>query len=210
MGGAPLFKLLRMLTPVVFFLTQSPLAYSGTGGAISPLQVIAVFLKEELKGQHASDGLMTVTRAFLFPGNLMRLALVSAPLNTSPGAPEIDVMDVWDHGIELATQRTAAYNSAKHYEILRAGSVCCIVGSLLSLVLFRVHLLLLFGLAMLGAFFGLNGLTPTIQYALCLSLPILELTRSNSDAAAKEEAAKPANEEAAKPPQAEVAAKKRK
>jgi len=134
---------------------------------------------------------MTATRAFLFPGNLLRVALVSAPLNTSPGAPEIDVKDVWEHGIKLATQRTASYSSSKHYEILRAGSVCCIVGSLLSLVLFRVHVLLLFGLAMLGSFFGLNGLTPTIQYALCLSLPILERTRSNSDAAAKAEAAKP-------------------
>jgi len=43
-------KLVRIMSPVIFFLTQSPLAYSGTGGAISPLQVIAVFLKEELKG----------------------------------------------------------------------------------------------------------------------------------------------------------------
>eukprot|EP00962_Isochrysis_galbana_P036849 scaffold12812_cov138-Isochrysis_galbana.AAC.1 len=173
-------RLVRMLVPVVFFLTQSPLAYSSTGGAISPLQVIVSYLKEEMKGQPQSHGLMKVTRAAVFPGNLIRAALVSAPFNTTSGAPKIDVADLWERGIDLATQRTASYKAAQHHELLLTGSFCCIIGALLSLALFRVHVLLLFGVAMLGSFFGLNGLTPTVQYALCIALPVWQMTSSSS------------------------------
>jgi hypothetical protein len=173
-------KFLRMLVPFVFFLTQSPLAYSNTGGAISPVQVIASYLKEELKGKPQADGVMKILRAAVFPGNLLGAALVSAPFNTTAGAPKIDVADLWERGIALATQRAAAYKSAKHDELLLAGSFCCIFGALLSLVLFRVHVLLLFGVAMLGAFFGLNGFTPTLQYALCVALPLWGTTSPSS------------------------------
>lgn len=204
-------KCFRLVVPVLFVVAQSPVGYSSSGSAISPLQVIAKFLKDEMKGQRPSENLLKAMRLALFPGNLIRAALVSAPLNFTKGAPSIDLSDMWARSLELATAKTASLQATQHHELLlagtlpwqrratrssraharshgaapppdpaargfRAGSWSIVFGSVLSLVLFRVHVLLLFGLAMLGAFFGLNGCVPTLQYAICIGLPIRELT----------------------------------
>ena len=106
---------------------------------------------------------------------------------------------LWERSLELATARTSAYKSFDHQELLAAGSWCVVFGCVLSLVLRRPHVLLLFGIAMLGAFFALNGtdaahhsppglmltapsaaigLMPTVQFALCLALPVTDLSRA--------------------------------
>ena len=188
--------LFTLLLPLLFILTQSPLAFAPSGGAISPLQVIATTLREN-QDQPLGDSAKTALRAVLFPGNLLRAALSSAPVVAD--GPPLDTADLWERSLELATARTSAYKSFDHQELLAAGSWCVVFGCVLSLVLRRPHVLLLFGIAMLGAFFALNGtdaahhsppglmltapsaaigLMPTVQFALCLALPVTDLSRA--------------------------------
>ena len=52
-----------------------------------------------------------------------------------------------------------------HPEILMTASWCIIFGSIISTLLRRVHVILLFGIAMFGASMYTNSLQPTLQYA---------------------------------------------
>eukprot|EP00967_Tisochrysis_lutea_P056348 scaffold71100_cov39-Tisochrysis_lutea.AAC.1 len=174
-----LAKLLRMLLPIGFLLMQSPLAYKAAGAPLVPLQVLARYVYEETAGKPQAEHVAIGLRAVLFPGNVVRAALCAAPLNRTEGAPSLDVKEVWERSIQLGTRNAYTLKSStEQQQLLLVGCACSILGALLSLLLFRVHVLLLLGVTVLGVFFGLNGLTATVQYALCVMLPVYEMSKA--------------------------------
>mmetsp|Transcript_25961 Transcript_25961/g.42868 ORF Transcript_25961/g.42868 Transcript_25961/m.42868 type:complete len:218 (+) Transcript_25961:75-728(+) len=164
----------RLFLPIFIILMQSPLSYSTKGSAISPLQVLVRYGKDELlkKDESGSERrfLLLLAKAVLFPGN--SAAEILSPTIASP----FSASTVWDHGLELAFARADDVKlSISQPEILVAASWCFFVGSLLTLLLRRVHVLLMFGIALLCATLFAEGLMPTIQFTLCVAAVMLEM-----------------------------------
>lgn len=162
-----------MLTRLVFcvvIFSQSPLMYSAGGSPISPLQVVAKFIKEQNKSRSADDVnpvMESVGLALLFPGNVLRSALTSG----STSQPyQLNTTAVWEEGYELATKKMGWWKGIKVQEVLLAGSWCCIAGSLVSMLSGRMHFLALLGVGLLGYVMIANGLRPTLQYGLCIAM----------------------------------------
>ena len=117
-----------LLVPFITVVTQSPFCHTTTGAAVSPLQVLARYLKEEAKTGNAGDSYMQFAKALLFPGNMISQALVSAPIVSS--GPALDTNDIYSRGLDLSTSKTSSYKALKSPELLLAGSWCLLFGSI--------------------------------------------------------------------------------
>ncbi len=149
----------RLLVPLAFLLANSPLTRTHTGAPIAPIPLIANSIPPHADADtSANQRLRLATTALLFPANLATFVASAKPFD--PDGPElaaVNLQQLWDTAIEKATARMASVDGMAHPEILITGSWCLVFGSILSFLLRRVHVVQLFGLAMLGAYMFQNG-----------------------------------------------------
>ena len=108
-------------------------------------------------------------------------------LNATENLP-LDVDDIFARGLEIATAGTGTMSSLKHAELLLAGSWCFLMGSLLSLVRGRIHMLQFIGVGMTLASILENRMTPSLDYLVGLFVVFsLSRPRRGTDEEDKEE-----------------------
>ena len=152
----------RRLAVFLVVVAQTPLTHDSAGTPISALQVLARQMNDELKkgGKENNAHLRTAILTLLFPGNYLKEAMAAPP----DGG--LNVTDVWERGLQIATKDTDGLKQLQQPEMLLAGSWCLMFGSMLSLVLRRTHILQLFGVSLVGATIFANTLFPTVQFAV--------------------------------------------
>jgi len=116
-----------------------------------------------------SNALISATKAAVFPGNYLTAVLEGQP---------VDASDTYERGVELAASRlTRPLAKVANHEVLLAGSWCLTVGVLLSLVLRRVHVLMLFGICLFAGVMVSNQAMPTTQYGVCALCALVEIRK---------------------------------
>jgi hypothetical protein len=160
-------------------ICQSPLTHSPGGSPISPMGIVAVFVKEQMQEKKESSGpaalpvMENLGKALLFPGNLLKVVLTSGAFTGTPSEP-LNMAMIFEEGFELATKKMGWWSTVKGgglmtggSQMLLAGSWCSIFGAGVSLASGRMHFLALLGVALFGYVMVVNAMMPTVQFALC-------------------------------------------
>ena len=107
-------KALRLFTPFLIVLTQSPLTHLPSGVSLAPLQVLASYLSEHMlqsaESMQNAGVVLEVAKAMLFPGNMLAAVL-------DPKGQSVSAADTYDRGIELAAGRAVPYSKVDHHEV---------------------------------------------------------------------------------------------
>jgi len=170
-----------MIVLIVF--VQSPFLYTSVHSParepIAPLQVLAKCVLERPSQGVFDETLGAVARAAVFPGNLVRVP--AAQMRAAPNGTAF-FGQLFERGLVLSTGKTQWWGFVINRAVLVWGSYALCVGALVSLLLGRVHVLVLIGCGMLGQNVLFieqerkNRLDPTPQYLGVIVLAVLDLT----------------------------------